>query len=239
MAPFLRRATLAVASALGSPYRPRPFTGLFLASSPPSASGHLGLVRSRPGLLLDLNSLFTPEAFLLDATHALAAAALRAYLRVIYASNMLAGPSQQKLCFSWRNDAVAGDEGDGKKARNKAAAGQGQGQGQTQRHTSLATEWAVALVALAAELARAAAAEDRRGADGIRRACGALCDAAGALRAAAGPCTTDACLAAFERLVLAQALECYFELAVAGGKPPALCSKIAQQVGTHANGNRF
>jgi len=77
MAPFLRRATLAVASALGSPYRPRPFTGLFLASSPPSASSHLGLVRSRPGLLLDLNSLFTPEAFLLDATHALAAAALR------------------------------------------------------------------------------------------------------------------------------------------------------------------
>ncbi|PUZ56372.1 hypothetical protein GQ55_5G292300 [Panicum hallii var. hallii] len=76
MARFLRRAALAVASALGSLYRSRPFTGLFLAPSPPSASDHLGLVRSRPGLL-DLNSLFTPEAFLLDATHALAAAALR------------------------------------------------------------------------------------------------------------------------------------------------------------------
>ena len=167
-----------------------------------------------------------------------AAAALRAYLRVIYASNILAGPGQQKLCFAWRDDAVAGDESVGRKAKAKAAAA-GQGQGQTQRHTSLVTEWAAALAALAAELARAAAAEDRRGADGIRRACGALCDAAGALRAAAGPRTTDAYLAAFERLVLVQALECYFELAVAGGKPPALRSKIAQQVGTHANGNRF
>ncbi|CAO2177127.1 unnamed protein product [Urochloa humidicola] len=73
---LLRRAALAVASALGSPYRPRPFTGLFLASAPPSTSGHLALVRSHPGLL-DLNSHFTPEAFLLDATHALGAAALR------------------------------------------------------------------------------------------------------------------------------------------------------------------
>ncbi|RLN42960.1 hypothetical protein C2845_PM01G38390 [Panicum miliaceum] len=152
------------------------------------------------------------------------AAALRAYLRVIYASNMLVGPRQQKLCFAWRDD--AGDESDRKKAKAKAAVEQGQ----SQRHTSLVTEWAVALVALAAELARAAAAEDRRGADGIRRACGALCDAAGALRAAAGPRMTDACLAAFERLMLVQALECYFELAVAGGKPAALCSKIAQQV---------
>ncbi|CAO2203653.1 unnamed protein product [Urochloa humidicola] len=51
-------------------------TGLFLASSPPSASGHLGLLHSRPALL-DLNSLFSPEAFLLDATHALGAATLR------------------------------------------------------------------------------------------------------------------------------------------------------------------
>ncbi|PUZ38458.1 hypothetical protein GQ55_9G198000 [Panicum hallii var. hallii] len=162
------------------------------------------------------------------ASAAEAAAALRAYLRVIYASNMLAGPSQQKLCFAWRDD--AGDESDRKKAKAKAAVGVGQGQSQSQRHTSLVTEWAVALVALAAELARAAAAEDRRGAGGIRRACGALCDAAGALRAAAGARTTDACIAAFERLMLVQALECYFELAVAGGKPAALCSKIAQQV---------
>lgn len=179
------------------------------------------------------------------ASAAEAAAALRAYLRVVYASKMMAGPSQQKLSFAWRD---AGDESDKKKAKAEsslsslAAAAQGQGQG----HTSLVTEWAVALFALAAELARAAAAENRRGADGIRRACGALCDAAGALRAAAGARAHDAgdqmchvgdqaCLAAFERLMLAQALECYFELAVAGGKPPALCSKIARQVRTRAN----
>ncbi|CAO2203650.1 unnamed protein product [Urochloa humidicola] len=73
---LLRRAALAVATALGSPYRPRPVTGLFLASAPSSSSGHLGLVRSHPSLL-DLNSQFTPEAFVLDATHALGAAALR------------------------------------------------------------------------------------------------------------------------------------------------------------------
>ncbi|TKV93123.1 hypothetical protein SEVIR_9G205300v4 [Setaria viridis] len=167
------------------------------------------------------------------ASAAEAAAALRAYLRVVYASKMMAGPSQQKLSFAWRD---AGDESDKKKAKAEsslsslAAAAQGQGQG----HTSLVTEWAVALFALAAELARAAAAENRRGADGIRRACGALCDAAGARAHDAGDhmCHVgdQACLAAFERLMLAQALECYFELAVAGGKPPALCSKIARQV---------
>ncbi|CAL4934146.1 unnamed protein product [Urochloa decumbens] len=170
------------------------------------------------------------------ASAAEAAAALRAYLRIIYASEMTAGPSQQKLLFAWR-DAAAGDETDKKKAKASPAAAQGQW------HTSLVTERAVALFALGAELARAGAAEDRRGADGIRRACGALCDAAGALRAAAAAGArahdaagdqmchmTDACLAAFERLMLAQALECYFELAVAGGKPPALCSKIALQV---------
>lgn len=71
---LLRRAALTIALAFGSPYRLRPFTGVFLSSLPPSASGHLGLVRSRPGLL-DLNSLFTPKVFL-DSTHALGAAAL-------------------------------------------------------------------------------------------------------------------------------------------------------------------
>ncbi|CAL4917339.1 unnamed protein product [Urochloa decumbens] len=167
------------------------------------------------------------------ASPAEAAAALRAYLRTIYASEITAGPSQQNLLFAW-GDAAAGDETDKKKAKaDKTSPAAAQWQGQW--HTSLATERAVALFALAAELARAVAAEDRRGADGIRRACGALCDAAGALRAAAAAgdqlChMTDACLAAFERLMLAQALECYFELAVAGGKPPALCSKIALQV---------
>ncbi|KAE8782168.1 hypothetical protein D1007_44454 [Hordeum vulgare] len=70
--------------------------------------------------------------------------------------------------------------------------------------------------------------EDTRGADGIRRACAALCNATGLLRAAsegegegdgAVGCQlrhmSDACMAAFEALMLAQALEFYFELAVA------------------------
>ncbi|TVU33946.1 hypothetical protein EJB05_15762, partial [Eragrostis curvula] len=76
MSRLLDRAALSVAAALGSAYRPGPFSGLFLASASPSAAGHLGLVRARPALL-DLNRLLTPEAFLLDATHALGAAALR------------------------------------------------------------------------------------------------------------------------------------------------------------------
>ncbi|CAN6293087.1 unnamed protein product [Urochloa humidicola] len=169
-----------------------------------------------------------------------AAAALRAYLRAIYASEKMAGPTQQKFPFAWRDAAAAaGDETDKKKAKAKASPAAAAEQ--VHWHTSMVAERAVALFALAAELARFAAAEDRRGADGIRRACGALCDAAGALRAAAAAARahevgdqmchmTDACLAAFERLMLAQALECYFELAVAGGKPPALCSKITLQV---------
>lgn len=37
-------------------------------------------------------------------------------------------------------------------------------------------------------------------------------------------------VAALESLMLVQALECYFELAVAGGRPPALCSMVARQV---------
>ncbi|VAH16635.1 unnamed protein product [Triticum turgidum subsp. durum] len=34
-----------------------------------------------------------------------------------------------------------------------------------------------------------------------------------------------------EKLMLAQAQECFFEKVIAGGKPPALCSKVARQVG--------
>ncbi|KAK3160956.1 hypothetical protein QOZ80_1BG0069320 [Eleusine coracana subsp. coracana] len=73
---LLRRSTLAAALDLGSAYQPRPLSGLFLGSARPSAAGHLGLVRARPGLL-DLNRLLDCESFLLDATHALGCAALR------------------------------------------------------------------------------------------------------------------------------------------------------------------
>ncbi|KAJ1294993.1 hypothetical protein BS78_01G188900 [Paspalum vaginatum] len=174
------------------------------------------------------------------ASAAEAAAELRKYLRIVYATEMMAGPRQDKLRFAWRDSVDAASAGASGSKKKKAEA-KAPAVAQDQQHTSLETEWSVALFTLAAELAHAAAAEDRRGPDGIRRACGALCDAAGALRAAAaktrglsgaqGMCyMTEACLAAFESLMLAQALECYFELAVAGGKPPALCSKIARQI---------
>ena len=71
MSRFLRRAASLL---LGRPSDPRPFSGLFLASAAPPAAGHVGLARARPGL----GSLLTPEALLLDATHALGAAELRA-----------------------------------------------------------------------------------------------------------------------------------------------------------------
>ncbi|KAK3164469.1 hypothetical protein QOZ80_1AG0019090 [Eleusine coracana subsp. coracana] len=61
---------------LGYVSNQRPYSGLYLASAFPSAAGHLGFVRARPGLA-DLKPLLTPEAFLFDATHALGAAALR------------------------------------------------------------------------------------------------------------------------------------------------------------------
>jgi programmed cell death 6-interacting protein len=160
---------------------------------------------------------------------------LRAYLRQLDAlaprfDAAVARTGKKKICLAWL------DAGPFTLRRS---------------YTSLETERAVALFALAVEETRAAAEEDRRDPDGIRRACAALCDAAGLLRASASasegsssgdnkaPSTSGgdrlkhvsgACMAALEVMMLAQALECYFELAVAGGKPLALCAKVAQQV---------
>lgn len=53
--------------------------------------------------------------------------------------------------------------------------------------------------------------------------------------AAAGTATVDLspkCVGMLEKLMLAQAQECFFEKAIADGKPPALCAKIAKQVRT-------
>ncbi|GJN12931.1 hypothetical protein PR202_ga31258 [Eleusine coracana subsp. coracana] len=78
MSRFLHRAAIAATRALGRPSDPRPYSGLFLASASPSGAGHLGLLaRARPSLRRDLDTLLTPEALLLDATHVLVAAALR------------------------------------------------------------------------------------------------------------------------------------------------------------------
>ncbi|CAO2203652.1 unnamed protein product [Urochloa humidicola] len=76
MARFLHRAAAAFAEeVLGSAYRPRLFSGLFLASASRSAAGHLGLARA--SATPALHDLLSPGAFLLDATHALGAVALR------------------------------------------------------------------------------------------------------------------------------------------------------------------
>ncbi|CAL4949415.1 unnamed protein product [Urochloa decumbens] len=78
MARFLHRAAVAFAEeVLGTSYRPRPFSGLFLASAIPSAAGHLGLARA--SATPALRDLLTPGAFLLDATHTLGAVALRGF----------------------------------------------------------------------------------------------------------------------------------------------------------------
>ncbi|CAM0947619.1 unnamed protein product [Alopecurus aequalis] len=89
MSRFLRRAafTAAVGGVLyaatkGSPSEPLPRPGPSPSSSPSTtaaaaaATGHLALVRAHPDLR-DLNALLTPRSFLIDATHALLASALR------------------------------------------------------------------------------------------------------------------------------------------------------------------
>ncbi|KAK3160952.1 hypothetical protein QOZ80_1BG0069230 [Eleusine coracana subsp. coracana] len=89
MSRFLRHAALAAAAAGGlssvvswTTSFPVPLFGFASASpssptpSPVATSAHLALVRAHPGLH-ELNAMLTPGAFLLDATQALLAAALR------------------------------------------------------------------------------------------------------------------------------------------------------------------
>ncbi|TVU02382.1 hypothetical protein EJB05_52116, partial [Eragrostis curvula] len=92
-----------------------------------------------------------------------------------------------------------------------------------------------------------ALAADRATEVGIKTACGAFQAAAGAFAwlresgvaakaVAAGATTVDItpeCAGMLDKLMLAQAQECFFEKVVAGGKPPALCSKVARQVGIY------
>ncbi|CAM0956644.1 unnamed protein product [Alopecurus aequalis] len=152
---------------------------------------------------------------------------LRAYVRQLDAvaprfDAALARTGRKQLCLAWRDA--------GPFTLRKT-------------YTALATERSVALFALAVEETRAAAEENRREADGIRRAHAGFSDAAGFLRASASEGSGDnapsgerlkhvsaACMAAFEVLMLAQALECFFELALARDTQPGLCSKVAQQV---------
>ncbi|BAF26864.2 Os10g0495300, partial [Oryza sativa Japonica Group] len=110
---------------------------------------------------------------------------------------------------------------------------------------SIHLEKAAVLFNLAAVYSQIALAADRATDVGIRTACGSFQSAAGAFAwmresgvaakaVAAGATTVDVtpeCAAMLEKLMLAQAQECFFEKVIAGGKPPALCSKVARQVG--------
>ncbi|KAK1266648.1 hypothetical protein QJS04_geneDACA015364 [Acorus gramineus] len=104
-------------------------------------------------------------------------------------------------------------------------------------------EKAAVLFNLGAVLSQIALNADRSSSDGhgLRLACGSFQSSAGAFAflrdhvapKVGSPATVDISPEAasmLERLMLAQAQECFFEKAVSDAKPPALCSKIARQV---------
>jgi programmed cell death 6-interacting protein len=109
---------------------------------------------------------------------------------------------------------------------------------------SIHLEKASVLFNLGAVYSQIAVAADRSTDVGIKTACGAFQSAAGAFAwlresgvaakaVAAGTTTVDItpeCAGMLEKLMLAQAQECFFEKVIGGGKPPALCSKVARQV---------
>lgn len=86
---------------------------------------------------------------------------------------------------------------------------------------------------------------DRSTPNGIKQACNGFQAAAGAfaflrdnisMKASGGSSTVDISMESagmLERLMLAQAQECFFEKAVADQKPSLLCGKIARQVGLY------
>jgi programmed cell death 6-interacting protein len=138
-----------------------------------------------------------------------------------------------RLLFSARDDPCAFDETlsftwhDAFRTHLKRAA------------ASLRFEKAALVFNVGAAASRIAAAHSRATEEGVRAACGEFQRAAGAFRAVGEMMeeeegtTVDMssqASAMLERLMLAQAQECCFERALAGGKSPALCSKVARQV---------
>ncbi|PUZ76741.1 hypothetical protein GQ55_1G315000 [Panicum hallii var. hallii] len=103
---------------------------------------------------------------------------------------------------------------------------------------SLRFEKAALVFNVGAAASRIAAAHSRATEEGVRAACGEFQRAAGAFRAVGEMMEEEAATtvdmssqasAMLERLMLAQAQECCFERALAGGKSPAVCSKVARQ----------
>ncbi|CAN6252490.1 unnamed protein product [Urochloa humidicola] len=103
---------------------------------------------------------------------------------------------------------------------------------------SLRFEKAALVFNVGAAASRIAAAHSRATEEGVRAACAEFQRAAGAFRAVGEMMEeevgttvdmTSQASAMLERLMLAQAQECCFERALAGGKSPAVCSKVAKQ----------
>ncbi|XP_010918463.1 vacuolar-sorting protein BRO1 [Elaeis guineensis] len=110
---------------------------------------------------------------------------------------------------------------------------------------SIHLEKAAVLFNLAAVYSQIALTSDRSSPAGLKQACNSFQAAAGtfaflrdqaAAKAVAAGATLDLspeCTSMLERLMLAQAQECFFEKVIADGKPPGLCSKVARQVGLY------
>lgn len=108
---------------------------------------------------------------------------------------------------------------------------------------SIHLEKAAVLFNLGAVHSQMAFAADRTAAGGLKQACNSFQAAAGAfaflrdkasLKASLGSSTTvdvsAECAGALERLMLAQAQECFFEKVISDAKAPGLCCKVARQV---------
>ncbi|CAN6481778.1 unnamed protein product [Victoria cruziana] len=103
-------------------------------------------------------------------------------------------------------------------------------------------EKAAVLFNLAAIHSQIALSADRTTPLGLKQACNSFQAAAGvfaflrdnvAMKASLGPSTVDIsveCAGMLERLMLAQAQECFFEKVIADGKPPGLCAKVSRQL---------
>ncbi|KAK9105811.1 hypothetical protein Scep_022655 [Stephania cephalantha] len=108
-------------------------------------------------------------------------------------------------------------------------------------------EKAAVLFNLGAVHSQIGVSADRASASGLKVACNAFMAAAGAFammkegvasKASVGQssCTVDLsveCAGMLERLMLAQAQECFFEKVVSEGRAPGVCSKVARQVGLY------
>eukprot|EP01018_Ginkgo_biloba_P023116 Gb_12639 [translate_table: standard] len=115
-------------------------------------------------------------------------------------------------------------------------------QGKKATQQNIHFEKAAIIFNLAAIQSQIALSADRTSANGLKQACNCFQAAAGAfaflrdnisMKASVGQSTLDVsveCAGMLERLMLAQAQECFFEKVISDGKPNSLCAKVARQV---------